>query len=376
MADYPISNVPRRIVYTGSAGVGPYAFAFEVLMETDINVYKNNTLLTLTTDYTVYIDPDLGTGDVTLVSAAIGTDTITIVGSRAVERTSDFTTGGDLFATTLNEEFDSQTILIQQVAETAERGLRAPVTDPTSINMVLPSKASRASKYLSFDNNGNPVATAGTGTPVPVGTLGSQDANNVSITGGAISGVNISGLPNPIALSDGGLGAVDAAGARTNLELGDIAVQNASAVAITGGDIDGVDIGAGTPGTVNATSVTSTGGITSSGGGIGYTSGAGGTITQLTSKATGVTLNELCGLITMNAASLAAATTVSFTLTNSTIAATDILIMNQTAGTLGSYLLNASCASGSVTISVRNITAAALAEAVGIRFAVIKSVIA
>ena len=46
MADYPISNVARRIVYTGSAGVGPYAFSFEVLTQTDIKVYKNDVLLT------------------------------------------------------------------------------------------------------------------------------------------------------------------------------------------------------------------------------------------------------------------------------------------------------------------------------------------
>lgn len=157
MADYPISNVPRRIVYTGSAGVGPYAFPFEVLLNTDINVYKNDALLVLTTDYTVSISPTLGTGTVTLVVAASGTDRITIVGSRAVERTTDFTTGGDFFANTINNELDSQTILTQQVAETAERSIKAPVTDPTNINMTLPINTSRAGKTLAFDVNGNPV---------------------------------------------------------------------------------------------------------------------------------------------------------------------------------------------------------------------------
>jgi hypothetical protein len=157
MADYPISNVPRRIVYTGSAGVGPYAFNFEVLLETDINVYKNDVLLTITTDYTVAISPTLGTGEVTLVSAAAGTDRITIVGARAVERTTDFTTGGDFFANSMNSELDSQTILVQQVAETAERSIKAPVTDPTNINMTLPINTARAGKTLAFDVDGNPV---------------------------------------------------------------------------------------------------------------------------------------------------------------------------------------------------------------------------
>lgn len=157
MADYPISNVARRIVYTGSAGVGPYAFSFEVLTNTDIKVYKNDVLLTLTTDYTVTISPTLGTGSVTLVSAATGSDRITIVGARPVERTTDFTTGGDFFANTVNDELDSQTILVQQVAETAERSIKAPVTDPTGINMTLPNNATRAGKYLSFNaSTGNP----------------------------------------------------------------------------------------------------------------------------------------------------------------------------------------------------------------------------
>lgn len=154
MADYAISNVPRRVVYAAS-GTGPYAFTFEILDETDIAVYKASTLLTLTTDYTVTINAN-GTGEVTLVATA-GTSNITIVGAKNIQRTSDFTTGGDLFANTLNDELDNQTIFIQQVAETAERGLKAPVTDPTDIAMTLPSKASRAGKTLAFDSNGNPV---------------------------------------------------------------------------------------------------------------------------------------------------------------------------------------------------------------------------
>ena len=157
MADYDISNVPRRVVYAAS-GVGPYAFTFEVLSSTDIAVYKGSTLLTLTTDYTVTINSN-GTGSVTLVATA-GTSNITIVGAKNIQRTTDFTTGGDFFANTLNDELDAQTIFIQQVAETAERGLKAPVTDPTDINMTLPAKASRKGKVLSFDvTTGDPIAS-------------------------------------------------------------------------------------------------------------------------------------------------------------------------------------------------------------------------
>ena len=109
----------------------------------------------------------------------------------------------------------------------------------------------------------------------------------------------------------------------------------------------------------------------------GYITGEGGTVTQATSKATGVTLNKKCGQITMHDASLAAATTVSFTLTNSTIAATDLLVLNHVSGgTAGAYLLNAQAAAGSASINVRNVTAGALGEAIVIGFAVIKAVTA
>jgi hypothetical protein len=108
----------------------------------------------------------------------------------------------------------------------------------------------------------------------------------------------------------------------------------------------------------------------------GYGAGAGGAVTQETNKSTGATLNTRCGTITMNAAELAADTTVSFTLTNSQIAATDVLILNHaSAGTAGAYTLNAQAAAGSAAINVRNVTGAALSEAIVIRFAVIKAAI-
>ena len=108
-------------------------------------------------------------------------------------------------------------------------------------------------------------------------------------------------------------------------------------------------------------------------GAFGYISGAG-TIAQATNKATGVTLDSPSGQITLNGAALAADTTVSFTLTNSSITANDVLILNHiSAGTAGSYLLNAQAAAGSASINVRNITAGSLSEAIVIGFAVIKT---
>jgi hypothetical protein len=107
---------------------------------------------------------------------------------------------------------------------------------------------------------------------------------------------------------------------------------------------------------------------------IGYATGNGGTVTQTTDKSTGVTLNKICGEITMNAAALAAGAAVTFTLTNSAIAAGDRIVINHAAaGTFGAYHLDARAAAGSATVVVRNLTAGSLSEAIVIGFAVFKS---
>lgn len=159
----PISNVTRRVVYapSGTGGAGPYAFTFEILANTDIAVFKDDVLLTLTTHYTVTINAN-GTGSVTITAAGLALapanpTQYAIVGNRTIARSTDFTTGGDFFANTLNDEIDQQTIFAQQNAEGLSRALQAPQTDPTSINMTLPRRADRANKFLAFNSVGDPV---------------------------------------------------------------------------------------------------------------------------------------------------------------------------------------------------------------------------
>ena len=159
----PISNVTRRQVYapSGSGGIGPYAFTFEILANTDIAVYKDDTLLTLTTHYTVTINAN-GTGSATITSAGLALAPVSptqyaIIGNRTISRSTDFTTGGDFFANTINDELDQQTIFAQQNAEAIQRSLTAPQTDPTTVDMTLPRASVRANKTLAFDANGDPT---------------------------------------------------------------------------------------------------------------------------------------------------------------------------------------------------------------------------
>jgi len=144
------------------------------------------------------------------------------------------------------------------------------------------------------------------------------------------------------------------------------------------GNVDGsgaIQVGGSDAITISTSLDTTHLGASLSVGAAGYATGAGGTVTQLTSKATGVTLNKLTGQITLNNAALAAATIVSFTLTNSTIGLGDILIMNHVSGgTIGAYTFNAQAAAGSATINIRNATAGSLSDAIVLSYAVIKGV--
>ena len=107
---------------------------------------------------------------------------------------------------------------------------------------------------------------------------------------------------------------------------------------------------------------------------IGYGTAAQTAVTQATSKSTGVTANTSAGQITMDAASLAATTNVTFTLTNNRLSLKDVIIVNvasanATAGAYNCWV--SSMLAGSATITLRNITAGSLSEAVVINFAII-----
>ena len=110
---------------------------------------------------------------------------------------------------------------------------------------------------------------------------------------------------------------------------------------------------------------------------LGYTANAQGTVTQLTSKSTAVTLNKSAGRITMNNAALGATTNVSFTLNNSLISVNDVLILTVSGGNATAATYNCfvnSLAAGTASITLRNISAGSLSEAIIVNFALIHCV--
>lgn len=109
-------------------------------------------------------------------------------------------------------------------------------------------------------------------------------------------------------------------------------------------------------------------------GGLGFSTGAGGAVTQATSKSTSVTLNKMCGAITMNAASLAAGASVVFQLNNSMIGVGDVIHVNTVGFSLANYRVRAGNAgSGLCAICLENASGGSLAEAVVVWFVVVKA---
>lgn len=111
---------------------------------------------------------------------------------------------------------------------------------------------------------------------------------------------------------------------------------------------------------------------------IGYSRG-GGTVTQITNRATGVTINALSGAITTDPTSLAAEASAVFIVTNNTVAIGDVVVCSIRSGSiaLNTDVVVSAVAAGSFSITViNNNVAAGTAEtgAIIINFVVIKAV--
>ena len=221
---------------------------------------------------------------------------------------------------------------------------------------------------LSF--NGNTIATTdanGNLILAPNGT-GSVNIANIDVTGGAISGVTFTGTFT-------GITAITSTSFFTDtLDAGLTLAGQALTADGTDTDIDINLVPKGT-GEVNISKVDIDSGSVLATTDLGYTTGSGGTVTQLTSKSTGVTLNTVSGQITMHNAQLNRNTGVAFTVTNSAVAATDVVIVNIASGaTSNAYTATIDAvAAGSFSIHLHNhLSGTDLSEAVVLNFVVIK----
>lgn len=219
---------------------------------------------------------------------------------------------------------------------------------------------------------------AGAGTVTGGGgggaTLGGGAGGNGSGAGGTGGGLTLySG-----AAGTGGTGTVGAitikSGGASGTEVFGTSTAGKTTVASSGTNQDLALDASGTGNVTTADGVRSS----SASKGIGYATGAGCAVVQGTNKGTGVTCAGVSGSITTHGAELATATSIAFTVTNTSVAATDVIVVSIKSGaTAASYTVTVDAvAAGSFNIHLRNVSGGNLSEAIVINFAVIKAVAA
>jgi hypothetical protein len=244
-------------------------------------------------------------------------------------------------------------------------GVQTWLANPTSANLRAAVTDETGTGSLVF-------ATSPTLVTPALGTPSALVGTNITGTASGLTAGNVTTNANLT-------GAVTSVGNATS--LGSFTSANLAA-ALTDETGTGAAVFANTPtlvtpniGAATGTSLAVTGAVTSSGtAGVGYATGAGGTVTQGVSRTTGVTINKTSGAITLfSAAGTTVATT--FTVTNSTVEATDVIVLTQKSGTDLYDLMVTAVGAGSFNITFRT-TGGTTTEQPVFNFAVIKGVAA
>jgi len=143
-----------------------FAYAFPIFTDADLKVYKGSTLMTLSSnsDTVSYQVSGAGTsagGNVTFGAGLTAGDIVTIYRDLAVSRASDYQTGGDLLAETLNDDLDKLVMMVQQQErDIANRSIRfGQFVTGLPLNEITDNAADRANKVVGFDSTGQPTAT-------------------------------------------------------------------------------------------------------------------------------------------------------------------------------------------------------------------------
>jgi hypothetical protein len=151
-----ISNNNPRISYTVAEGVTQTSFAvpFEFFDDSDLDVYVDGNLKSITGDYTV-AGGDGSTGTVTIsVTGASGGSTVIIIRNITIERTTDFTAGADINRAALNTQLDTLTAISADLKAKFAQTIRIEDGEEDK-DLLLPDPTARADKLLKFDSDGN-----------------------------------------------------------------------------------------------------------------------------------------------------------------------------------------------------------------------------
>ena len=161
-----ISTTLTRVGYTCDGATTVFNVTFPFFDSIDLEVIERVTATGVETvkvsdaDYTVTGGGGATGTVVAAVAPLAGLEWHVRRATGRVQQT-DYTANDPFPAETHETALDRLTAIAQELDEQGARALQFPATDSTSLSAEIPSSISRASAYLAFDANGNPIASAG-----------------------------------------------------------------------------------------------------------------------------------------------------------------------------------------------------------------------
>ena len=152
MAHITISDTTPRVNYTASSSQTAFTVNFPFFADSNLKVYQNDTLKTLTTDYTVTGAGASAGGTMTLGTGATSGDIISILRDVPVARTTDFATSGAFQIDTLNTDLDKHTAMVQELEFDFRR---TPKVKPASTTLDLVFPEPTASQVIAWNAAGD-----------------------------------------------------------------------------------------------------------------------------------------------------------------------------------------------------------------------------
>lgn len=187
-----VSSTVNRVSYTGNGNVDTYSYTFRVFLNTDLRVIVRaldgvETLLALTTDYTVSGVGDLGGGSISLVNSAqdwldgdgdLLTGFVLVIRRVvALDQLTDIRNQGSFFPETHEDTFDHLVFIDQQQQDTLDRSVKLPETIPgTDFDTSLPTDIQTPDVVIGTNPTGDGLVVGPTFTQIAEAEQAAIDA--------------------------------------------------------------------------------------------------------------------------------------------------------------------------------------------------------
>jgi hypothetical protein len=154
-----VSSATQKVQYNGNGSTTVFAYTFKVFDQNDLTVIVRSaagteTVKTITTHYTVSGVGSAGGGNVTMLTAPIAGETLTILREQDLTQELDLVENDPFPAQSLEDALDKLIFMVQQHSEEIDRSIKASRTNTISSTEFTVSAADRASKVFAFDSAG------------------------------------------------------------------------------------------------------------------------------------------------------------------------------------------------------------------------------